>query len=109
ELFREDCGLRYRASIFNTSERGRYVILRVDYGLKHGGEPRIAYADLKKYFAGWTTAPTLAETREAVPWIRATKAMLITAGEEDSRKEGSFFKNPVLTPAPHVALSKRAS
>src|SRR5437868_9686593 len=109
ELFREDCGFSYRASIFNTSERGRYVILRVDYGLKHGGEPRIAYADLKKYFAGWTTAPTLAETREAVRRIRASKAMLITAGDEDSRSAGSFFKNPVLTPAQHEALQKRAS
>jgi len=109
ELFREDCGFSYRASIFNTSERGRYVILRVDYGLKHGGEPRIAYADLKKYFAGWTTAPTLAETREAVRQIRASKAMLITAGDEDSRSAGSFFKNPVLTPAQHEALQKRAS
>lgn len=109
ELFAEDCGFRYRTSIFNTSARGRYIILRVSYGLKFRGEPQIAYADLQKYFAGRTSAPTLAATREAVRQIRAGKAMLIQPGDEDSRSAGSFFKNPVLSPAQHEDLQKRAA
>lgn len=109
ELDKDDCRFSYRTSIFNTTERGRYIILRVDYALKHGGESRVDYADLKKYFAGWSTAPTLAETRDAVRQIRGRKAMLITPGDEDCRSAGSFFKNPVLSPAEHEDLSRRAA
>jgi UDP-N-acetylmuramate dehydrogenase len=109
EFYKEDCAFSYRTSIFNTSARGRYIILRVNYGLKFRGEPRVAYTDLKNYFAGRATAPTLAETREVVRQIRASKAMLITSGDEDSRSAGSFFKNPVLTPEQHEELQKRAA
>ena len=45
------CGFRYRASIFNGAERGRYIILRVNYRLKRGGAPSLKYADLQKHFA----------------------------------------------------------
>ncbi len=109
ELGKEDCGFRYRSSIFNTTERGRYVILRVNFALQHGGGARIEYADLKKYFSGWSTPPTLAQTREAVRQIRASKAMLITPGDEDCRSAGSFFKNPVLSLEEHAQLATRAA
>src|SRR5690242_15900346 len=65
ELCNPACGFAYRTSIFNTSERGRYIILRVTFALTPAGEPRLQYADLKKYFAGRTGAPSLAEVREA--------------------------------------------
>ncbi|HEV3208506.1 MAG TPA: UDP-N-acetylmuramate dehydrogenase [Terriglobales bacterium] len=108
ELCAEACGFRYRTSIFNTSERGRYIILRVTYTLTPGGEPRIQYTDLKRHFAGWQETPTLMDTREAVRRIRATKAMLITPGDEDCRSAGSFFKNPVLAAAQYQELTGRA-
>ena len=108
ELCAEACGFQYRTSIFNTSERGRFIILRVTYGLTPGGQPRIEYADLKKHFAGFQNAPSLAGTREAVRRIRATKAMLITPGDEDCRSAGSFFKNPVLAPDQYAELTLRA-
>jgi UDP-N-acetylmuramate dehydrogenase len=109
ELDRNDCGFAYRTSIFNTTARGRYIILRVSYTLKHGGQPRIAYADLKKYFADRSMPPSLAETREAVRKIRASKAMLIVPGDEDCRSAGSFFKNPVLSADQYAELTKRAA
>ncbi len=109
ELSKEDCGFKYRTSIFNTSERGRYIILRVSYALQLGGPAHIAYADLKQHFLGWTVAPTLADTREAVRRIRASKGMLITPGDDDCRSAGSFFKNPVLSASEYNALSKRAA
>ena len=109
ELDRNDCGFAYRTSIFNTTARGRYIILRVSYTLKHGGQPRIAYADLKKYFEDRSTPPSLAETREAVRQIRASKAMLIVPGDEDCRSAGSFFKNPVLSAEQYAELTKRAA
>jgi UDP-N-acetylmuramate dehydrogenase len=109
ELCREACGFSYRASIFNTSERGRFVILRVTYALSPGGEPNITYADLKHHFAGRENAPNLAETREAVRHIRAIKGMLIVPGDDDCQSAGSFFKNPVLTEQQHEDLKQRAA
>jgi UDP-N-acetylmuramate dehydrogenase len=109
ELCAEACGFQYRTSIFNTSERGRFVILRVTYSLTPGGKPRIEYADLKKHFAGFQQTPSLTSTREAVRRIRAAKAMLITPGDEDCRSAGSFFKNPVLSPDEYDELSRRAA
>jgi len=109
ELCNEACGFSYRTSIFNTSERGRFIIVRVTYALTRAGQPRIEYADLKKYFAGWSEPPTLAETRDAVRKIRASKGMLISPGDDDSRSAGSFFKNPVLSPEQYQELSARAA
>jgi len=108
ELCREACGFGYRASIFNTTERGRFIVLRVTYALKPEGSPRMAYADLKRHFEGRETAPNLAETREAVRHIRALKGMLIVAGDADCQSAGSYFKNPVLSEAQHDDLKKRA-
>src|SRR6202043_3086234 len=99
----------YRTSIFNISERGRFIILRVTYSLIPGGKPRIQYADLKRHFAGFQQTPSLTSTREAVRRIRAAKAMLITPGDEDCRSAGSFFKNPVLAPDQYGDLTRRAT
>jgi UDP-N-acetylmuramate dehydrogenase len=108
ELCREACGFAYRSSIFNTTERGRFIILRVTYALAPGGEPHLEYADLKRHFAGRETRPNLAETREAVRHIRALKGMLIVLGDPDCQGAGSFFKNPVLSEEQHEDLEKRA-
>src|SRR5690348_11359950 len=108
ELCNEACGFEYRTSIFNTTEKGRYIILRVTYALRPGGEPRIEYGDLRKYFAG-KSRPGLGEVREAVRQIRASKSMLIAPGDEDARSAGSFFKNPVLSEAEFQALEGRAA
>jgi UDP-N-acetylmuramate dehydrogenase len=106
------CGFRYRTSIFNTTERGRYIILRVNYRLKRGGAPSLKYADLQKHFAERLaekkTPPSLAETREAVREIRRSKGMLLVPGDEDCRSAGSFFKNPVLSEAQFRDLAERA-
>ena len=109
ELCREACGFSYRASIFNTTERGRFIVLRVIYALTPGGKPRIAYADLKRHFEGRETTPDLAETREAVRHIRALKGMLIVTGDADCQSAGSFFKNPVLSETEHEQLKQRAA
>ena len=109
ELCREACDFAYRSSIFNTSQRERFIILRVSYALTPGGEPHLAYADLQRHFAGRETRPNLAETREAVRHIRALKGMLIIPGDPDSQSAGSYFKNPVLSESQHQELLKRAA
>ncbi len=98
DLDRAECGFQYRTSIFNTSGRGRHIVLGVTYALEAGCPARVEYADLKKHFAGRNGPPTLAETREAVRAIRLSKAMLLVPGDADCRSAGSFFKNPILTP-----------
>jgi UDP-N-acetylmuramate dehydrogenase len=109
ELCREACGFTYRSSIFNTTERGRFIILRVTYALTPGGGAHLEYGDLKRHFEGRETLPNLAETREAVRHIRARKGMLIVAGDPDCQSAGSFFKNPVLSEQQHDDLQKRAA
>ena len=109
ELCNEACGFAYRSSIFNTDERGRFIILRVRFALTPGGAAHVEYADLKRHFAGWATLPTLAETREAVRHIRALKGMLIVPGDPDCQSAGSFFKNPVVSAEMHADLTARAA
>lgn len=96
ELSREDCRFQYRSSIFNTTDRERYIVTAVTYRLKKNDRPAIQYADLQREFEH-TTNPTLAAVREAVRRIRARKAMLLQPGDPDSHSAGSFFKNPILT------------
>jgi UDP-N-acetylmuramate dehydrogenase len=109
ELCPEACGFSYRTSIFNTTERGRFIVLRVTYALTLNGNPRITYADLKHHFEGRETPPNLGETREAVRHIRARKGMLIVPGDADCQSAGSFFKNPVLSEEQHKDLQQRAA
>lgn len=107
ELCPQGCGFGYRSSIFNTSERGRFIVLQVTYALSSEGDPQITYADLKRHFEGRETSPNLAETREAVRHIRALKGMLMVPGNPDSQSAGSFFKNPVLSESQYEDLKRR--
>jgi UDP-N-acetylmuramate dehydrogenase len=104
EMANTDLGFTYRTSIFNTAQRGRYIVLRVTFALTPGGEPHIEYADLKKAFAG-KKSPTLADTRQAVRQIRHSKAMLIVPDDPDCRSAGSFFKNPIVPLAKYQEVS----
>jgi UDP-N-acetylmuramate dehydrogenase len=97
DLAASDCGFSYRRSIFNSSQRDRYVVSRVHYMLRKDAPANFVYADVARYFAARNvTAPTLAEVREAVRSIRAQKGMLLMTGDADCRSAGSFFKNPVV-------------
>ena len=97
EMSNADCGFAYRTSLFNTTHRDRYIVLEVSFRLQRNGEPRIEYADLKKFFAASSEKPTLQQVRDAVRAIRRSKAMLIEHHDKDCRSAGSFFKNPVVS------------
>jgi UDP-N-acetylmuramate dehydrogenase len=94
ELSNLECGFEYRTSVFNTTEKGRYVVTQVGFSLRADGNANLKYADLQKRFAGAT--PTLMEVAAAVREIRRAKGMLIVEGDADCRSAGSFFKNPVI-------------
>ncbi|KAA6465095.1 UDP-N-acetylmuramate dehydrogenase [Acidobacteria bacterium AB60] len=90
-----ECGFGYRKSRFNTEDRGRYAVVRVDFRLRQSGAPCLRYADLQRTFAG-ADRPTLMEVAEEVRRIRRSKGMLLVEGDPDCRSAGSFFKNPVV-------------
>jgi UDP-N-acetylmuramate dehydrogenase len=97
EMSNAECGFSYRTSLFNTSEKDRYIVTRVSYALVSGGAPRVEYADLKRHFAAASSPPGLLDVRNAVRSIRASKGMLISAEDDDTRSAGSFFKNPIIS------------
>jgi len=105
EMSNAECGFSYRTSIFNSTKKGRYIVTQVSYALTPGAAPHIEYADLKRHFAGRSQSPSLGQTREAVRQIRASKAMLITAGDDDCRSAGSFFKNPIVAVAEYERIA----
>ena len=95
EMSTEDCRFRYRRSLFNSEEKGRYVITAVRFRLRAGGAPYLGYADLKRWFEG-KPEPGLVEVAEAVRAIRGAKGMVLVQGDPDTWSAGSYFKNPVV-------------
>jgi len=101
EFTPQECGFAYRRSRFNSEDKGRYVVTRVDYRLKQGGAATIRYAELKQaILKGRDEAElanvSLAEVAETVRGLRRSKGMLLVEGDADCRSAGSFFKNPVV-------------
>ena len=95
-----ECAFGYRHSRFNSSDRGRYVVTRVDYLLTPGGAATVRYADLRKALAEGMAEgaeSSLLEVAAAVRRVRQAKGMLMVEGEADCRSAGSFFKNPIVT------------
>jgi len=90
----ENCQFGYRDSFFKSREGKNFIVTRVVYRLQKNGEPKISYKDLKNYFKEELN-PSAQKVREAVISIRSHKFpdwnKLGTAG--------SFFKNPIITPA----------
>lgn len=110
EMSHADCGFAYRTSHFNTAKRDQYIVLEVDYLLHRNGEPKVEYADVKKFFAESSSPDklTLQQVRDAVRSIRQSKAMLIVPGDEDCRSAGSFFKNPLVSEAEAIRIEAMA-
>jgi UDP-N-acetylmuramate dehydrogenase len=105
EFSAAECGFAYRHSRFNTTDRGRYIVTRVDYRLTRDGAPTLRYADLQRAFPEGSKT-TLVEVTATVRRIRQSKGMLLVEGDPDCRSAGSFFKNPVVSEEQmhHVAV-----
>jgi len=101
EFSAAECGFAYRRSRFNSTDRGRFIVTRVDYRLELGGAPTLRYAELQKAIEanGHDRQPSLADVAALVRRVRQAKGMLIVEGDPDCRSAGSFFKNPVVSEA----------
>jgi UDP-N-acetylmuramate dehydrogenase len=105
----EECRFGYRSSLFKNIEKDRYVVLSVTYRLKRGGTATVRYPELRKYLdeAG-TPLEDLPGVRAAVIAIRKRKGMVLDPGDPDTRSDGSFFMNPIVTPSEYEAFARRA-
>ncbi|RLD11405.1 MAG: hypothetical protein DRI56_01110 [Chloroflexota bacterium] len=107
-LPKSECQFGYRTSIFNTTQRGRYLILHVVIKLSKIGQPNLSYQGLRDFFAKEPpTAPgqmRSAQIRAAVTRIRKSK--LPDPAEIGSA--GSFFKNIILNEEEFARLQTHA-
>ena len=101
ELLNKDCGFEYRKSIFNSQEKGRYIILNVFLRLSKKGEPKVDYPDVSKYFeSNNIKEPSLEKIREAIVYIRSNKLPKV----DEIGSAGSFFRNLVLDDKEYMVL-----
>jgi UDP-N-acetylmuramate dehydrogenase len=104
-FFPVECGFGYRTSRFK-SDPGRFVVLSVTFQLRIGSMSQpIRYAELARLLGVVVgrRAPA-AEVREAVLALRNTKGMVLVEDDHDTWSVGSFFTNPILSPAAAAAL-----
>jgi UDP-N-acetylmuramate dehydrogenase len=98
-----ECRFGYRDSLFKHTDR--YVVLRVAFTLRVSDKSApLRYAELAR--AVGEIAP-LADVRAAVLRLRAGKGMVVDAADPDTWSAGSFFTNPILTPAGLAAFERR--
>lgn len=106
---REQCRFEYRQSVFKSAQRDRFVVLSVTFRLRQNGCATIRYPELQKFVEerGITTA-NLQGVRDAVLAIRKRKGMVLDPADPDTRSDGSFFMNPVLSAEQYEAFARKA-
>jgi UDP-N-acetylmuramate dehydrogenase len=102
-----DCRFGYRTSVFRGN--ARYVVTRVRFGLaRSDGSRPVRYAELARALGidPGAIAP-LSRVRDAVIELRRAKGMVWDPGDPETVSAGSFFVNPVLSPAERDELEAR--
>jgi UDP-N-acetylmuramate dehydrogenase len=104
-LFPVECGFGYRTSRFK-SDPGRFLVLSVTFQLRLGSMSQpIRYSELAQALgvdSGERAAA--AEVRQAVLALRTAKGMVLAEDDHDTWSAGSFFTNPLLSPAKALTL-----
>lgn len=98
-----DCSFGYRRSVFNTTARGKLIILAITLCLAKSGVPHLNYPDVRAYFQDrGSQRPSLYEIRQAIITIRNRKFPF--PREERGGNAGSFFKNLLLLESEYATL-----
>lgn len=100
--------LGYRTSLLRR-QPARWAVLAVTLALRPGGEATVRYRELEELLEAGERDPGLAPVREAVLELRRGKSMLLTSEDPNRRSVGSFFLNPVVTPAVADEVARRAA
>ena len=108
-LFPLECGFGYRTSRFKI-DPGHFLVLSVTFQLPLGtlSQP-IRYPELARMLGievGQRAAA--ADVRQAVLALRTAKGMVLAENDHDTWSAGSFFTNPILSPAQALALPDNA-
>ncbi|HSN69673.1 MAG TPA: UDP-N-acetylmuramate dehydrogenase, partial [Thermoanaerobaculia bacterium] len=105
-----ECRFEYRDSIFKREARGEFIIVAVSFRLQPGQPPALRYPELQRSVEEhFGASPTLPQVREAVLAIRKRKGMVVDPEDPDSRSDGSFFTNPILSLDDYQAFLQRAT
>ncbi len=103
---RDECEFNYRSSLFKR-EKGRYLILRVQFRLNRQFVPNVDYPDIRAELSAMgLSEPELrhpVQVAEAVIRVRRRKLPDV----RDWGNAGSFFKNPLVSQS-HFAVLSRA-
>jgi len=95
-LTADELALGYRTSAIKAGRQG--IVLAVELQLRTGGTGAVRYAQLATALQDVPlggTAP-VADVREAVLRLRASKGMVLDADDPDTWSCGSFFTNPIV-------------
>jgi UDP-N-acetylmuramate dehydrogenase len=100
----EQCGFGYRDSLFKRTSR--FVVHAVEFRLRPGGVgAAVRYAELARTLGiGVGETAPVAAVRDAVLALRRGKGMVLDPADHDTWSAGSFFTNPVLSPAVAAAV-----
>jgi UDP-N-acetylmuramate dehydrogenase len=108
-LMNAECGFGYRQSVFKGEAKDRYIVTGVTFRLRPGGTASIRYPELRKYLdENAIDLRDLGRVRNAVIAIRKRKGMVLDSSDPDTRSDGSFFMNPVLTHPEFEEFLRRA-
>jgi UDP-N-acetylmuramate dehydrogenase len=106
----EECRFGYRSSLFKNVERERYIVLNVTFRLKRGGPAAVRYPELRRYLEeGSESLDDLRSVRKGVIAIRKRKGMVIDPADPDTRSDGSFFMNPIISAAEFESFLAKAA
>jgi UDP-N-acetylmuramate dehydrogenase len=114
------CEFGYRDSMLKRAAAGqatgRYVVLKVTFALERAAAAGPALSTPVRYpelVRDLGVAPgdrvPLEAARDSVLALRRKKGMLLDPADPDTRSAGSFFTNPVLTPAQFADVQRRAA
>lgn len=103
EFGNDACDFAYRHSRFKGIDSDRYVITEVCYALRGDGQPQLRYGELRDRVGAKVQSSAgpdaLNAVRTAVLALRKSKSMIVDSADPNSRSAGSFFVNPVISPA----------
>lgn len=99
-LSNAECDFSYRRSIFNSTNKGKYIIFDIIFRLSVLPKPVLDYRDLKLKFSQGN--PSILQIRQAVIEIRNKKFPFPIKAKNGNA--GSFFKNPILSPEVYTQL-----
>jgi UDP-N-acetylmuramate dehydrogenase len=89
----EECKFAYRDSIFKSEAKGRYLIVKVSFRLKHKNHKlRVDYGAIQMELDQRGVAASIHTISQAVVAIRSSKL----PNPAEIGNSGSFFKNPVV-------------